>query len=108
MNLNNDYSSVKTESKFSYMGNMQNDLIFLRWLFWGGSILSLILTLFAAYMLYKGGNAISNIKSVGGQTMDEAYYYNLGRYIFRACSWLTLALGIFFSSVLWKMGREVS
>lgn len=65
----------------------------------------LFMFLSAANKIASGGLAIMDIKSVGGKTLEEAYYFELGT-IYAGYATVTRALGIFFASVLIWMGLK--
>lgn len=62
-----------------------------------------LMLFFAAHKVSVGGNGIMEIQSVGGRTLDEAYYYELGS-IYQGYAMLLRALGIFFAAKLVHMG----
>lgn len=57
----------------------------------------------AANNISSGGNEIMQIQSVGGKTLEEAYYFELGA-VYAGYAMITRALGIFFASVLVWLG----
>jgi uncharacterized protein (DUF983 family) len=63
----------------------------------------LVMSFYAASKISKGGLGIMGIESVGGKTLEEAYYFQLG-YIYSGYSMIARVLGIFFASVLVLMG----
>lgn len=65
----------------------------------------IILFFMAAGKIVDGGNEIMHIRSVGGRTLEEAYYHELGK-IFKAFAMITRGTGIFFASVLVWMGIQ--
>lgn len=65
----------------------------------------LIMFLIAANKIASGGLEIMNINSVGGRTLEEAYYFELGT-IYAGYATVVRALGIFFASVLVWMGLK--
>ena len=67
------------------------------------SVVLLIMFFFAANSVKNGGLDIMSIQSVGGKTLEEAYYYGLG-YIYEGYCIAIRAMGIFFSSVLFLFG----
>lgn len=67
------------------------------------AVVVLIMFFIAAAKIYYGGNEIHQIDSVGGETLEEAYYYELGS-IYGGYALISCALGIFFSSVLVWLG----
>lgn len=67
------------------------------------SIFLLIMFFSAANSIKTGGLEIMNIQSVGGKTLEEAYYQNLG-YIYEGYCFAIKALGVFCSSVLILFG----
>lgn len=67
------------------------------------SIVLLVMFFAAADSIKAGGLEIMSIKSVGGKTLEEAYYYGLG-YIYEGYCLATKAIGIFCSSMLLLFG----
>ena len=61
----------------------------------------------AASNIVAGGNEIMQIRSVGGKTLEEAYYNELGS-IYVGYAMISRALGIFFASVLVWLGLKNS
>lgn len=57
----------------------------------------------AASKIAESGLNIMYIQSVGGNTLDEAYYFELGG-IYAGYAMITRALGIFFASTLVWLG----
>ena len=66
---------------------------------------SLIIFLCAAHLVMSGGKEISGIESVGGRTLEEAYYKELGT-VYAGIAWAIRGIGIFVSCVLAKFGFE--
>lgn len=64
-----------------------------------------IISIIAASFLFMGGKDIGMISSIGGRTLQEAYYYGLG-FVYKGLSLFVLASGIFFSSVLYHFQKE--
>lgn len=67
------------------------------------SILIFIIFLYAANEISESGKNIMNIQSVGGKTLEEAYYFELGR-IYGAYAMISRAIGIFFSAIILCIG----
>lgn len=65
----------------------------------------LLMFLLAAVAVGKGSMTISQIKSVHGNSLEQAYYSGLGD-IYMGYSIIVAALGIFFSSVLVWIGKK--
>lgn len=65
----------------------------------------LIMFFVAAARIAYSGNEIHQIESVGGETLEEAYYFELGS-IYAGYAMISRALGIFFSSVLVWLGLK--
>ena len=57
----------------------------------------------AADLIAKGGDGISTITSVGGRTLDEAYYYELG-FIYEGYALIVKAVGRVFAALLVWVG----
>lgn len=65
----------------------------------------LIMFFVAANDIVKGGEGIMQIESVGGKTLEEAYYYELGM-VYAGYAMVARALGVFFSAVLVWLGLK--
>ncbi|NLP45275.1 MAG: hypothetical protein GX351_11705 [Peptococcaceae bacterium] len=65
----------------------------------------LIMFFIAANSISKGGMEIMKIQSVGGRTLEEAYYAELGK-IYSGYAMITRTLGIFFASVMVWLGLK--
>lgn len=63
----------------------------------------LILSFVAASSISKGGNQIMQIESVGGETLEEAYYQYLGD-VYTGFAMLSRTMGIFFATILFYLG----
>lgn len=88
-------SNVETSKKFSYYA--------VKYIYFGLAAVVLILFFLAASNIASSGNEIMQIQSVGGRTLEEAYYYELGS-IYAGYAMISRALGIFFASVLVWLG----
>ena len=77
----------------------------LGFLFIGVAVLVLLLSVISAILLFIGGSEIAQIQSVGGKTLDEAYYYRL-QYVYHGFGVFVLSMGIFMSSVLTYLGIQ--
>lgn len=67
--------------------------------------LVLIMSLYAARCVISGGLEIGSIESVGGKTLEEAYYQSLGT-VFAGYAAMIRATGIFFASILAYIGLK--
>ncbi len=67
------------------------------------SVVLLIIFFSAANSIKTGGLEIMSIQSVGGKTLEEAYYQSLG-YIYEGYCVAVKAIGIFCSSILLLFG----
>lgn len=63
----------------------------------------LILCFVSASNISGGGYNISQIESVGGRTLEEAYYHDLGK-VYYGMSVMVYSVGIFFASILIYLG----
>lgn len=77
----------------------------LRLVFFALALLVLILSLHAAHCVATGGAYIASIESVGGKTLEEAYYQYLGT-VYAGYAAMIRAAGLFFASVLAYIGRK--
>lgn len=75
-------------------------------LFFGLAVVVLVMCFIASNNISSGGNEIMQIQSVGGKTLEEAYYFELGS-IYAGYTMLARAFGIFAASVLTWMGLKV-
>lgn len=64
-----------------------------------------IMSLIAANSISDAGNQISQIKSVGGQTLEEAYYNQLGN-LYSGYAMFVRTCGIFFTGILVHIGLK--
>ncbi len=76
-----------------------------RFVYFGLAVVVLIMFFMAASSIADGGNEIMQIQSVGGKTLEEAYYAELGL-IYSGYAMVARALGIFFASVLAWLGLK--
>ena len=81
--------------------------IIFNWCIFGASlIISIVLLVMffsAADAIKTGGLDIMSIESVGGKTLEEAYYHGLG-YIYEGYCVAIRAIGVFCSSILFLFG----
>lgn len=82
-----------------------NSNTIIKLVFFGMAAIVLIMFFVAASKISGGGREIMRIQSVGGKTLDEAYYAELGG-IYAGYAVIARALGIFFASVLAWMGLK--
>ena len=92
--LKNAASSVNSSAAFDVKAEKR-----------AGNPYMLIMFFIAAAKIAYGGNKIQQIESIGGETLEEAYYYDLGS-IYAGYAMISCALGIFFSSVLVWLGLK--
>lgn len=76
-----------------------------KFVFFGLAAVVLVMFFMAASNIAEGGNEIMQIQSVGGKTLEEAYYAELGT-IYAGYAMISRALGIFFASVLVWLGLK--
>lgn len=76
-----------------------------KFVYFGLAAVVLIMFFIAAGNIVSGGNNIMQIQSVGGETLEEAYYHELGS-IYAGYAMISRALGIFFASVLVWLGLK--
>ena len=67
------------------------------------SVILLVLFFSAANAVKTGGLEIMSIESVGGRTLEEAYYHGLG-YVYDGYCAAIRAIGLFCSSILFLFG----
>lgn len=72
-------------------------------IYFGLAIVVFIMFFWAAHNIVSGGKEIMQIQSVGGKTLEEAYYYELGT-IYAGYAMISRALGVFFAAVLVWLG----
>lgn len=62
-------------------------------------VIIFLLSFYAAHSISEAGTAISQIRSVGGSTMEEIYYLELGG-IYEGFANMARAAGVFFCSLI--------
>lgn len=67
------------------------------------AVVVLIMSFSAARSILEGGNEIMKIQSVGGRTLEEAYYQELGE-VYAGQAMMCRTIGVFFAAVLVWMG----
>lgn len=65
--------------------------------------LVLVLSLYSAHCVVTGGLNIASIQSVGGKTLEEAYYQYLG-IVYAGYASMIRTTGLFFSAILAYIG----
>ena len=75
-------------------------------------VLSIVMAAFILYEMFQaadnvlqGGKDIMGIESVGGKTLEEAYYFYLGK-VYNGYATVIRMLGVFFASVLVMLGLQ--
>ena len=63
----------------------------------------LFMAFIAASNISAGGNEIMQIQSVGGKTLEEAYYFQLGK-VYSGYAMFVRTAGVFFAAVLVRCG----
>lgn len=91
------------KSSESFKPNKKPTDFTVRFIYFGLAAVILVMFFIAASNIASGGKEVMQIQSVGGRTLEEAYYYELGS-IYAGYAIITRALGIFFSSVLVWLG----
>lgn len=94
---------MKSKIKSIMLNNSFNVCIFI-----ASCVIALVLLIMffsAANSIKTGGLEIMSIESVGGKTLEEAYYQNLG-YIYEGYCVVVKALGVFCSSILLFFGAS--
>ena len=79
--------------------------ILIKVVYFGLAVVVLVMFFIAASSIVDGGSEIMQIQSVGGKTLEEAYYTGLGT-IYAGYAMISRALGIFFASVLVWLGLK--
>ncbi|MEG1567083.1 MAG: hypothetical protein RR347_05320 [Anaerovoracaceae bacterium] len=69
------------------------------------AIVTLILLFIAAHKVSNAGIEIMKIQSVGGKTLEEAYYFELGN-LYAGYAMVIRGIGIFFASILVVFGLK--
>lgn len=72
---------------------------------YGVALIVVIMAFMAAQRISEAGLAISSIESVGGKTLEEAYYQYSGPF-YQGIAIIVRATGIFFASVLAFLGYK--
>ncbi|MBE6489135.1 MAG: zinc-ribbon domain-containing protein [Methanosphaera stadtmanae] len=73
--------------------------------YWGLAAIVLIMCFIGAHSIVGGGNEIMEIQSVGGRTLEEAYYQELGK-VYSGIAMAIRGLGIFAAAILVKLGMD--
>ena len=104
-----DFSTIKKEDKsntevtvsanVSQSTQTSSGNMFIRVIYFGLAAVVLVLFFMAANSIAEGGSEIMQIQSVGGKTLEEAYYAELGM-IYSGYAMIARAVGVFFASVL--------
>lgn len=69
------------------------------------AIFILVMSFIAARQIAQGGLKIMDIQSVGGKTLEEAYYSSLGD-VYQGYATVVRIIGMFFASVLVWLGLK--
>ena len=77
----------------------------IRMVYFGLALVILIMFFVAAGSIVKGGSEIMQIESVGGTTLEEAYYAELGS-IYSGYAMIARAFGVFCASILVWLGLK--
>lgn len=72
---------------------------------WGVAILVLMLSVIGAICIFYGGSEIADIRTVGGNTIEEVYLRRI-QPVYNGFGFLALALGAFLSSLLAFFGFQ--
>lgn len=103
---NEEVSPVQADVKMtSRKSNADGGSVILKIIYFGLAAVVLIMFFKAASSIAGGGSKIMQIQSVGGKTLEEAFYYELGS-IYAGYAMISRALGIFFASVLIWLGLK--
>ncbi len=103
--LKNAASSVNSSAAFDVKAEKRAGNPAVKYVYFVLAAVVLIMFFIAAAKIAYGGNKIQQIESIGGETLEEAYYYDLGS-IYAGYAMISCALGIFFSSVLVWLGLK--
>ena len=76
-----------------------------KYIYFGLAAVIFILFFIASIYINVGGAGISDIRSVGGKTLEEAYYREVGA-VYKGYATICRGLGLFFSSVLVWLGLK--
>lgn len=97
---------VKQDSNTTVVTKQENGSnILVKVIYFGLAAVILVMFFMAASSIAEGGSEIMQIQSVGGQTLEEAYYSELGT-IYSGYAMIVRALGIFCASVLAWLGLK--
>lgn len=96
-------NSVQEVAKPVVAQEKSNPII--KFVYFGLAAVVLIMFFMAAGSIMDGGKEIMQIQSVGGKTLEEAYFYELGS-IYSGYAMISRAMGIFFASVLVWLGLK--
>ena len=67
------------------------------------SVIVLAVSFTAADEFVAGGTGISLIESVGGRTLEESYYYQLG-HIYKGYAFMCRSIGVSLSAIMMWLG----
>lgn len=97
-------SEQKNESRNDVTANLLSNFIRPKILIFAIIAIAVLVMFFmGANYISEGGSKIMSIQSVAGNSIEEAYYNNLGS-IYAGYALIARALGIFFSSLLVWLG----
>lgn len=110
-----DFSTLKNENESDTevvvpmhttkdLHNKQENPV-VKFVYFGLAAVVLVMFFMAASNIASGGSEIMQIQSVGGKTLEEAYYAELGT-IYSGYAMISRALGVFFASVLVWLGLK--
>lgn len=85
--------------------NTKSSLSVKSFVFFGLAAVVLVMAFIAANNISEGGNEIMQIQSVGGKTLEEAYYFQLGK-VYSGYAMFVRMVGVSFASVLAWMGLK--
>lgn len=103
---NNEVETVKGKEKIIGNDIKKEANSIVKFTYFGIATITLIMFFMAASKIADGGLEIMHITSVGGTTLEEAYYAELG-IVYAGYAMITRALGISIASILVWLGIKV-
>lgn len=101
--VNTIKTNVKPNNHTSYTSKSKEKNIFLMVIYIGLAAIVLAMCFMGAKNIVEAGKEIMTIQSVGGKTLEEAYYAELGT-LYAGYAIVVRAIGISFASILVMLG----
>lgn len=105
LNSDNESTPKPSITVLADQGKSMSKTPIIRLVYFGLALVVLIMFFVAAGSIVKGGSEIMQIESVGGTTLEEAYYAELGA-IYSGYAMIARAFGVFCASILVWLGLK--